>query len=408
MKTVKRKLFKIPSVLFIFIVFQLAISFCCSCFGQTENTSQPEDLIRELVEEQTEYSRIDVIENELGKYLDDETKKILEGYNPGDIVSKASTGKLDFNIKNIGANALSYLLREIYQNFGILIRLAVLIVICAMLKNLQSRFLSEGVSQIAFYVCYIVLVTVLLVSFSTAAQLGVKIINNMVDFMYVAVPVLITLLISGGNITTGGVLQPVLLLIVEIAATIIKNAFIPLLIFSTILTIVSNVSARVQLGGLASFIKQIVTWGLGIVLTLFIAVVTVQGSMGAIVDGVTSKAAKFAISAFIPIVGKTLSDAADTVVGCTLLIKNAAGIATMLGVMVICAVPLIKIIALVALYKAAGAVLQPISEPGITNCINDVAGSMLYIFAVASSVAFMFIISVTALISASNVSAMLR
>jgi len=408
MRAFKRKTIKITAGLIVIIVFQMAASFCGFCLGQKQDGNSSGDLVDEIIEQQSEYSRIDVIENELDKYLDDETRKLLDGYNPGEIANKASMGQLDLNIKNIGANFLKLLLKEIYQNLGILIRLAVLIVVCAMLKNLQSRFLSEGVSQIAFYVCYIVLVTILLVSFSTAARLGIGIISNMVDFMYATVPVLITLLISGGNITTGGVFQPVMLLIVEVAATIIRNAFIPLIFFSTILTIVSNISAKAQLNGLASLIKQIVTWGLGIVLTAFIAVVSLQGSMGAVVDGVTAKAAKFAISAFIPIVGKTLSDAADTVVGCTLLIKNAAGVATMLGVLIICAVPLLKIIALVALYKAAGALLEPISEKGIVSCINDVAGSMLYIFAVAVAVAFMFIISVTALISASNLSAMLR
>lgn len=406
MKVLKRSS-KFKVGIFFFIACLLAINFCGFCIGQTQGVDSG-DLIGEIIEQQSDNSRIGAIEDELDKYLDDETKQLIDGYRPGEIANKASTGKLDFNIKEIFANGLKLLLKEVYQNLGILIRTAVLIIICALLKNLQSRFLSEGVSQVAFYVCYIVLVTILLVSFSTAAKLGMGIINNMVDFMYATIPVLITLLISGGNITTGGVFQPVMLLIVEMAATIIKNAFIPLIFFSTILTIVSNISAKVQLTRLASLIKQIATWGLGIVLTGFIAVVSLQGSMGAVVDGVTAKAAKFAISTFIPVVGKTLSDAADTVVGCTLLIKNAAGVATMLGILIICAVPLIKIIALVALYKACGAMLEPISEPGITNCINDVAGSMLYIFAVAAAVAFMFIISVTALISASNLSAMLR
>ncbi|HEX2946436.1 MAG TPA: hypothetical protein VHT96_10825 [Clostridia bacterium] len=80
----------------------------------------------------------------------------------------------------------------------------------------------------------------------------------------------------------------------------------------------------------------------------------------------------------------------------------------MIGILLICVVPLIKIIALVALYKAASALFEPISESRITNCINDVAGSMLYIFSLTAAVAFMFMISVTALVSAGNTSAMLR
>lgn len=159
---------------------------------------------------------------------------------------------------------------------------------------------------------------------------------------------------------------------------------------------------------MVSLIRQIVSWSLGIILTAFIIAVSVQGTLGAVIDGATQKAAKFAISTFIPIVGKTLSDAADTVIGCAVVIRNAAGAGAMAGILLICAVPLIKIIALAGLFKAAGALLEPISESRITDCINDIAGSMIHIFALSASVAFMFIVSVTALVSAGNTGAMLR
>lgn len=396
---------KILTGLLLSLSLLFSVPLCGYCLAE-EN--QAKDLESGIIQQQSNSSGIGTIRQELEKYADDESRALLEGYNPEDIIKNAAEGKLDINLKGLANNALRYLFRELYQNLGILVKLAVLIVICALLKNLQSTFLSDAVSEIAFYVCYIVIISILLVSFSTALKMGTGIIDEMVGFMYATVPVLITLLVSGGSITTGGVFQPIMLMVVEFSATIIKNVFIPLIFLSTILSIVNNISEKIQLTRLAGFIKQITSWALGTMLTIFIAVVSLQGSLGAVVDGVTSKAAKFAISTFIPIVGKTLSDAADTVIGCTLLIKNAAGIAVMLGVVVICIVPLIKIIALVALYKAASALFEPISEKRITNCINDVAGSMLYIFAVTAAVAFMFMISVTALISAGNLSAMLR
>ncbi len=373
-----------------------------------EEKQQPSGVVTDIIERQSRTGGIGKIENELNKYMDAESRELLEGFDPEEIIKDVSEGKTSFNFKDIANNALRLLFRELYQNLGILVKLAALIMVCALLKNLQTTFLNESVSEIAFYVCYIVIISILLVSFGAAVKMSTDIIDKMVGFMYATVPVLITLLISGGNITTGGIFHPIMLLVVEVSATIIKNIFIPLIFLSTILTIVNNISNKIQLTRLASFIKQITSWALGIILTVFIAVVSLQGSLGAVVDGVTSKAAKFAISTFIPIVGKTLSDAADTVIGCTLLIKNAAGVAVMLGVVIICIIPLIKIIALVALYKAASALLEPISEVRITNCINDVAGSMLYIFAVTAAVAFMFMITVTALISAGNLSAMLR
>ncbi len=90
------------------------------------------------------------------------------------------------------------------------------------------------------------------------------------------------------------------------------------------------------------------------------------------------------------------------------MIRNAAGFAVMIGILLICVLPLIKIIALAGLFKVAGALLEPISDSRITNCINEIAGSMLHIFALSASVSFMFMVSVAALISAGNISAMLR
>jgi len=103
-----------------------------------------------------------------------------------------------------------------------------------------------------------------------------------------------------------------------------------------------------------------------------------------------------------------LADAADAVIGCTLLIKNAVGVAIMIGIVVICLLPLLKILAVVLLYRMACVLLEPLAEGRIIKCISDVAGSMAHILGIAASVAFMFLMTVTALILASNISTMIR
>lgn len=386
------------------LLFLVSVSSQALCADSGGNDEIEQDILRQ----QIDTGEIRQIEDQLKKYSGNDAADLLGGYDPRELIADAAGGKLEFNARGIADRVLKFLFRELYQNLGLLIKIVVLVILCALLKNLQTSFLSESVGEIAFFVCYVVIVSVLLVSFSTALNMGMDIIDSMVGFMYGTVPVLITLLVTGGNITSGGIFQPVMLMVVEVSATLIKNLFLPLIFLSTVLSVINNISDKIQLSRLTALIKQITGWALGTILTAFIAVVSVQGSMGAVIDGVTSKAAKFAISTFIPIVGKTLSDAADTVIGCTLLIKNAAGIAVMVGVLLICLAPLLKILALIVLYKAAGALLEPISEKRITNCINDVAGSMIYIFSLSASVAFMFFILVTALISAGNMSAMIR
>ncbi len=391
---------------FMSVIIFLLLSMTGYCMAEESTAVNGET--DQLIERQADMGGIDKIRNELENYADAESLGLLGGYDADELMNDLLTGSSGLDLKGIGSNVLRFFFKELYQNIGILIRITVLVVICALLKNLQADFMSEGAGRIAFFVCYVVTVSILLVSFGTVINMGMGIIDNMVGFMYATIPVLLALLISGGNITAGGIMHPILLLIVETAATLIRNVFVPLIFMSNILMIVNNISDKIQLTRLVNLIKQIVSWALGIMMTVFIIAVTLQGSLGAVIDGATQKAAKFAISTFIPIVGKTLADAADTVIGCTLLIKNAAGVAAMIGILLICIVPLLKIIAMVGLFKAASALLEPISETRITNCINDVAGSMLHIFALTAAVAVMFIISVTALISAGNLSAMLR
>lgn len=386
----------------------LVMAADCSAARDADGMGKMGTETAQIIGEQFKAGGIGRISDEIDRYTDEETMELFRGFDADRLMSDLAAGTVEVDLKDTGQRLLRFFFRELYQNLGILVKITVLVVICALLKNLQAGFMSEGAGQIAFYACYMVLVSMLLVSFRTVMTMGISIIDRMVGFMYASVPVIMALLVSGGNITAGGILHPAMLLIIEVTATVIRNVFVPLVYISAILTIVNNISEKIQLTRLVSLIKQIVSWSLGIILTVFIIAVSVQGTLGAVIDGATQKAAKFAISTFIPIVGKTLSDAAETVIGCTLVIKNAAGVGVMAGILLISVLPLIKIIALAGLFKAAGALLEPISENRITNCINDIAGSMIHIFALSASVAFMFIVSVTALISAGNASAMLR
>lgn len=361
-----------------------------------------------LIDEQAEIEDIKKIESQLKNITSNEVKEILPEIDPQTIIKEAAKGNISMNIPGVLNGILKYLFKELYINMNILIKLVIIVVFCAILKNLQTSFLSESVGELAFFACYIAMVSILLISFNTALTFGKEIIDKMVSFMQATVPVLITLMVTSGNISSGGILQPVMIMIVETSATVIKNIFIPLIFFSTILAIIDNVSDKVQISKLSGFIKQITAWSLGIILTIFIAFVSIQGAMGAVVDGVTGKTAKFAINTFIPVVGKYLSDAAEAVVGCTLLIKNAAGLAVMIGIIIICIVPILKILTLIILYRLTCVLIEPISEKRIINCINEMANSLTYVLGIVAAVAFMFLISITAMISASNISAMIR
>ena len=390
------------TILMLTALFMLCVFLPLQVYGE-ETINE-----NEIIEEQAGTDEVKSVEDKLKTSMDEEFDEIMPEYDPESLIKDVAKGEFKFDISGIFNRILMFLFKEIYINIDILIKLVVLVIVCAVLKNLQTSFMSKSVGELAFYVCYIVMVSVLMVSFNIALKAGMEIIDAMVNFMYASIPVLITLLISGGNITSGGILQPVLIMIVQFTATIIKTVFIPLIVLSTVISVVNNISEKVQVARLASFLKHITTWSLGFILTIFVAIISLQGSLGAVVDGVTSKTTKFAISAFIPVAGKYLADAADVVIGCTLLIKNAVGVAIMIGIISISLIPILKILAIIGMYRIACVLLEPVAEGRILKCIGEVAGSMTYILGIVASVAFMFLITVTTLITASNLSAMMR
>ena len=128
----------------------------------------------------------------------------------------------------------------------------------------------------------------------------------------------------------------------------------------------------------------------------------------AVTDGVTIRTAKYLTGNFVPVVGRMFSDAADTVVGASLLVKNAVGMAGVLILLFISAFPALKIISLAVIYNFSAAVMQPLGSGPIIDCLNIIGKTLMYIFAALATVGLMFFLAVTIIIAAGNISVMIR
>jgi stage III sporulation protein AE len=91
-----------------------------------------------------------------------------------------------------------------------------------------------------------------------------------------------------------------------------------------------------------------------------------------------------------------------------LILKNAIGIAGLIIIVLICFIPVVKIMALITIYRLTGAIIEPVSDKRIVQCITDLGNSLTLIFAMVVSVAVMFLLSITIVIGAGNISAMFR
>lgn len=122
----------------------------------------------------------------------------------------------------------------------------------------------------------------------------------------------------------------------------------------------------------------------------------------------TIRAAKYITGNFVPVIGKMFADATDTVISASLLVKNAIGLSGVIIILFLCAFPAIKILILALIYNLAAAVMQPLGETPIVTCLQTIGKSMIYVFAALAAVSLMFFLAVTIMLTAGNVTVMMR
>ena len=182
----------------------------------------------------------------------------------------------------------------------------VIIIISSVLRSITDGLENKSVSQITYYITYILIVTIVMKNFSDIINMVKTSIDNLVAFTNCLIPLLITLMITTGNIASAGMLQPIILWIISFIGNFINVVLVPASLISVALSVISNVSDRVQIDKLSKYINTTVVWILGIVLTIFVGVSSLEGSITNGVDALTVKTTKAAVSNFIPIVGRIL------------------------------------------------------------------------------------------------------
>ena len=232
--------------------------------------------------------------------------------------------------------------------------------------------------------------------------------NNLVGFMNILVPLLIALMMYTGSITTSTVLEPIILFLINFVGNLIQTIIIPLVLVATSLIVISKISDQVQVDKLAKFLKSGIVWFLGIVLTIFVGVISLEGTLSSSVDGITAKTTKAVVSSAIPVVGKILGDAVDTVLGCGIVLKNAVGIIGVIVIIGICIVPILKLGILTIIYKLLATLTQAIADKKITSLLDETGDIFKIFLGILSALSVMLIVGTAIVVRMSNSAMMYR
>ena len=289
----KKKQFR----LIIIIVTLMLIPTIVYANKNNENNTDSIDL-NSIIDEQTQSFGINDFLKEAEKYAPDLTDEL----NISDIFNMALRGKVDNS--NILKKIVSLLGSQITSTLKILLNILLIVLIHSILKAITDGLENNELSKIVYYVQYVLIVTIIMANFSDILKNVNETIENLVGFSQSLIPLLITLMTYTGSITTTAIIEPILLFLIEFIANMIKTLIIPVVSIITVLLIISKITDRIQISKLANFFKSSIVWTLGVVLTLFVGVLSLEGSLTSSIDGVTAKTTKAAVSSLIPVVRK--------------------------------------------------------------------------------------------------------
>ena len=301
--------------------------------------------------------------------------------------------KNNINYKKIFMKLLDLFFKEISSAIKGAITIFIVVVIMAVLSNLELEKKSD-ITKIAHLACFIVIATITIATFVDTVKMLTNVVHTQTTLMQVISPFLLAVLIATGKITTTGIIQPLLLFLASFVGGVITYFVIPLLSISVAFNVICSISENIKLEKMSKIFSSVSLWTVGVVLTVFLGVLSLETSLSTSVDSLGVKTTQAAVSNFVPVVGKFFSDSLEVVVGATKIIGKTGGVIGIIGIIIVAIVPIFKLASIMGIYMLLAALVEPISNDELTSkYLSSIANTYKTMLGVLIGITILFVIS---------------
>ena len=316
------------------------------------------------------------------------------------IFDNTLSGKFDFDL--LGSNIFDSFKSEILEVLKILVIVLIVIIVHSIFKIIVQNLNNSSNVKIISFIQYLIIVSIILELFGVIIIELENVLDDLITFMNMFVPFLSILIVSTGNIVTSSVIEGTLFFSIVFISNFIKNFLIPLYLIVVTISVVSNFTDKFKLDKLSKFFRSSIVWILGIILTIFISILTMETEITSSVDSFTSKTIKAAVSNFIPVVGKIMGDSVDAVLGSFNILKNSVGVIGIIVVLSLTLFPIIKVFIMYVLFNLTSAFAEIVAEEKIVSLISNLSDCLRTFLGMLISVSIMFVVEVVIIIKITN------
>ena len=249
--------------------------------------------------------------------------------------------------------------------------LILLAIAAAVFIGFSDIFQTRQVSQISFYMIYLLVIGICLASFQAASEWMANGVHTLTGFMKVLYPVYFAAVtVAKGSVSSLAFYHLAIILIVVIEELLL-HLIVPGIHMYVIIRVMNSLQSEDYLSKFAELLETAIGWGLKTLMGGMIGLNVIQGMLGPAIDTVKRSAVTRGME-MVPGVGDLLGGTAEVALGTAVLIKNSIGIVGMFLCLVLCLAPLLQLAVITLGYKLAAALVQPVSDKRITECIGGV------------------------------------
>ncbi len=311
-------------------------------------------------------------------------------------------------VKNDFGNIVSYILAllgtDVFEFLPMLIGCLTIVLAYNIINSIKGRFASDSIERVVFFATGLIAVSLVVGYFAAVIVHAVKLVGSIKSQINAVSPVLLTLMTAAGATSSASVYAPTVAVLGSGMTNVITYLAFPALLMGLVFDIIGSVSNAIKLDKTAEFFRSVCKWFLGTAFFLFIAVIGVSGITASVRDGISLRAARFALSKYVPVIGGYLSQGFDFMIAGNVLIKNAIGSSAVVLIILVAAPIISKLAVFTLTLKLTAALAEPLGGEKFGGILSSVAKSSSVMNAVVCAMTFLYVLFLSMLICTGNIS----
>lgn len=377
------------------IVFVFSIVFVFVSAGLSTNVVYADEL-SDNIEKELDNIDFSDIEGFLSQYEN------LNGFEFYPSLKKILNGKYSTDFSSVFTYFLSILLDGVYSYLPAFLSIVTICLICSLVTKLKSSFLAGEVTRAVNLVCFLCVAVILIAKSVEIFKSVSEVVSAIGTLSECATPVILTLMTASGGATSASLYQPAAVFFSTGIVSIVGSLVLPLISVLLVFYSLSEMTDTIKLSGFSELIASGLKWIFGLSFTIFGVFLGVQGIASATYDGISLKAAKYAVSNSIPIIGGFLKDGTELIMCGCVLIKNAVGVCVLIVLFYIILLPVLNIAAFSLCLKLTSALVGLFGDDKVSGLCRSASKCLTYLMTSVLLVGFMLFVTILLMLLSAN------